>query len=69
VRVVVDTNVLVSGALNPRGAQGRILGAILTEAIRSVYDDRILGECGEVLSRPGFGLHPAVMSAPLDFIG
>lgn len=67
-RVVVDTNVLVSGALNPYGAPGRILDAILAETITLLYDDRILGEYREVLSRPAFRFLPSDVSALLDFI-
>lgn len=40
-RVVVDTNVLVSGVLNPHGPPGRIVDAILAETLTALYDDRM----------------------------
>lgn len=50
-RIVLDTNVLVSGLLNPRGAPGRLLDLILAGHHRVLYDDRIMEEYEEVLSR------------------
>jgi putative PIN family toxin of toxin-antitoxin system len=55
-RVVVDTNVMVSGVLNPHGPPGRIVNALLTETITVLHDDRILSEYREVLLRPTFCL-------------
>lgn len=53
--IVVDTNVLVSGLLNPRGAPGRIVDLVVTGDIGLVVDDRILDEYSEVLGRREFG--------------
>jgi putative PIN family toxin of toxin-antitoxin system len=68
VRVVIDTNVLVSGVLNPHGPPGRIVDAILAETLTVLYDDRILGEYRAVLARPRFAFRPAEIDALLDFI-
>ena len=54
-KVVVDTNVLVSGLLNPRGAPGRIVDLILAGHIELIVDDRILAEYHDVLRRARFG--------------
>ena len=54
-RIVLDTNVLVSGLLNPDGAPGRLLDLILGGRLQILYDDRILGEYSDVLARPQFG--------------
>ncbi len=51
-RIVVDTNVLVSGLLNPYGSPGRILDLVLSGRIQVLYDDRILEEYQDVLARP-----------------
>ncbi len=67
-RVVIDTNVLVSGAINPHGSPGRIMDALLAEEISLLYDDRILGEYREVLLRPAFGFRHADVDTLLDFI-
>ena len=52
---VIDTNVLVSGLLNPFGKPGAVVDAILFRRARLAYDDRIAIEYMEVLSRPRFG--------------
>jgi putative PIN family toxin of toxin-antitoxin system len=67
-RVVIDTNVLVSGTINPHGSPGRILDALLSEEIALLYDDRILGEYREVLLRPAFGFRREDVDTLLDFL-
>ena len=67
-RVVIDTNVLVSAAINPHGPPGRVLDAVLAETLTVLYDDRILSEYREVLVRPIFGLNHADVDTLLDFI-
>jgi len=67
-RVVIDTNVIVSGILNPHGSPGRILDTLLSEAITALYDDRILSEYHEVLLRPVFGFLRSDVEALLDFV-
>ena len=67
-RVVLDTNVLVSGVINPHGAPGRVVDALLAGALTALYDDRTLGEYREVLTRPAFGFLRADVETLLDFI-
>jgi uncharacterized protein len=67
-RVVIDTNVLVSGILNPHGYPGRIVDAVLSETVIVLHDDRILADYQEVLQRPAFGFPRADVDAVLDFI-
>ena len=67
-RVVVDTNVLVSGVLNPHGPPGRIVDAILAGALTVLHDDRILHEYRAVLSRPVFGFRPPDVEVLLAWI-
>ena len=54
-RIVLDTNVLVSGLLNPFGPPGRILQLLAAGELSVCYDARILCEYRGVLSRPAFG--------------
>ena len=54
-RLVVDTNVLVSGLLTPFGAPGIVAGLIAGGRLQLCYDPRILAEYDEVLHRPSFG--------------
>ena len=64
-RVVLDTNVLVSGVLNPHGAPGRTIDAIV---LRVQHDDRILAEYREVPGRPAFAFDPDDVELLLDLI-
>jgi putative PIN family toxin of toxin-antitoxin system len=67
-RVVIDTNVLVSGMINPYGPPGRIVEAGLAETFTVLYDDRVLSEYRAVLHRPMFGFHAADIDAVLAFV-
>jgi predicted nucleic acid-binding protein len=60
--------VLVWGVLNPHGPPGRIVDALLSEAITVLYDDRILSEYREVLLRPTFGFPRSDVEVLLDFV-
>ena len=53
-RLVVDTNVLVSGLLSPFGPPGVIVNLIAAGRVRLCYDTRIFAEYVEVLRRPAF---------------
>ena len=53
-KVVVDTNVLVSGLINPDGYPGRIVDLLRVDALQVVVDDRILAEYHDVLARDAF---------------
>ena len=67
-RVVVDTNVLVSAFMNPDGAPRRIVDLLLARAFVILHDDRILGEYWEVLLRPRFAFDPGEVFLLLDFV-
>ncbi|HLI63275.1 MAG TPA: putative toxin-antitoxin system toxin component, PIN family [Terriglobales bacterium] len=67
-RVVIDTNVMVSGILNPHGPPGRIIDALLSEIITALHDDRVLSEYREVLLRPAFGFARPDVEALLAFM-
>jgi putative PIN family toxin of toxin-antitoxin system len=67
-RVVIDTNVMVSGVLNPHGPPGRIVNVLLSETIIVLHEDRILSEYREVLLRPTFGFPRADVEVLLDFV-
>ena len=53
-RVVVDTNVLVSGLLSPFGPPGMIVRLIAAGRLNLCYDARIVAEYAEVLHRRAF---------------
>lgn len=53
-KVVVDTNILVSGLMSPFGAAGEVVRLLLSGALVPCLDTRILLEYREVLARPEF---------------
>ena len=67
-RIVLDTNVLVSGLHNPNGAPGRIVDLILGARIQVLYDDRILAEYRDVLARPRLAIEPSLAQAVVGYI-
>jgi len=65
--VVIDTNVLVSGLINPDGPPARVVDLLLANVIQAAFDDRVLAEYDEVLTRKPFSFQPqarAVSSGP-----
>ena len=52
-RLVVDTNIVVSAALKPDGLQRTVLLLAMTKPARLYVSDAILSEYREVLWRPG----------------
>ena len=67
-RIVLDTNVLVSGLLNPHGPSGRIVQMVAAGALRLCFDARIICEYREVLARPAFAFKAEHIEALLEQI-
>ena len=67
-RIVLDTNILVSALLNPTGAPAAVFGGVVDGAITLLADNRILFEYGDVLTRPAFGFDVAETRVLLDFL-
>ncbi len=67
-KVVVDTNVLVSGILNPHGYPGQVVDMILRTSITLQIDDRILAEYREVLLSRDLPLSPVDVALVLNAI-
>lgn len=67
-RIVLDTNVLVSGLHNPDGTPGRIVDLVMGSRIQLLYDDRILGEYLDVLARPELEIDPSLAQAVVGHI-
>lgn len=57
-RLVLDTNVLVSGVLSPGGPPGRIVDLMVAGRIVPVVDSRVLCEYRDVLHRAELQLDP-----------
>ena len=67
-RIVLDTNVLVSGLHNPNGVPGRIVDLLLAGKLTALYNDAILGEYADVLSRPHLEISTEQVQAVVGFI-
>jgi len=53
-KIVLDTNVVVSGLLHSQGNPAQVLALALAGAVRICRDKQILAEYAEVLARPRF---------------
>jgi putative PIN family toxin of toxin-antitoxin system len=67
-RIVLDTNVLVSGLLTPFGACGQIVRMLSSVEIILCIDARIVLEYDEVLRRPKFSLDSQLVDAVIEYI-
>ena len=56
-KIVLDTNVLVSGLLSPYHAPGEIVRMSSLGILQVCYDARVLSEYKHVLARPKFGFN------------
>jgi putative PIN family toxin of toxin-antitoxin system len=54
IRVVLDTNILVSALLSRGGNSDKVLGMMLSDQIEPYFDSRIISEYNEVLRRKKF---------------
>lgn len=67
-KIVVDTNVLVSALIRAEGIPARILDLVLSGQVKMVLDHRIYAESQDVLLRPEFGFTPEPVDTLLDFL-
>lgn len=65
-RVVLDTNVIVSGFLNPAGPPGTLVRLAADGALSICHDARLLSEFREVLLRSKFGLSASLVDSFLE---
>jgi putative PIN family toxin of toxin-antitoxin system len=67
-RVVLDTNILVSAMLTPGGNPARILALTLAGKLTPLLDAAILAEYRTVLARQKFAFAPSRIAAILDYL-
>jgi uncharacterized protein len=67
-KIVLDTNVLVPGLLQPLGPSGQIVRLVASGDLVLYYDPRVLAEYQEVLLREKFGFDPDRIDALLEEI-
>lgn len=68
IRVVLDTNVIVSAVLKPAGAEAAVVELVGRRLLQIVVTSEILNEYRGVLSRPTLHLDPARVASMLDLI-
>jgi putative PIN family toxin of toxin-antitoxin system len=67
-KIVLDTNVIVSALLCPQGLPAKILGLVLNGTIGLAYDNNVLLEYIDVLNREKFKISKEAIKVVLDFI-
>jgi putative PIN family toxin of toxin-antitoxin system len=67
-KVIIDTNVLVSGLLSPQNYCGRVIDLLIAGEIKIIYDSRIISEYTEVLSRKKFKIKNEELNILIKFI-
>ncbi len=67
-KIVLDTNVLVSGLLTPFGLSGEIVRMVSAGKLILYIDARILSEYHEVLQRPKFNFNNDHINTLISFI-
>ena len=67
-KIVLDTNVVVSGLLQPFGPSGEIIRMVSAGALSVYFDTRIILEYEDVLARPKFHFNPNAVHDFLEFL-
>ena len=67
-KVVLDTNVIVSGLLSPHSHPGEIVRLLVAGRIQPCLDARIISEYADVLARPKFKFEPELVAMFLDYL-
>ena len=67
-KIVLDTNVLVSGLLSPQGAPATVLRSVMAGSAAVCFDERILSEYRRVLARRKFGFDAEQVAVLLEFL-
>jgi len=68
IRVVLDTNILVSALLQPLGPPAQVFELFLGGALQLCLTGKIYAEYEEVISRPRFGRSEATIAQTLQTI-
>lgn len=66
-RLVIDTNILVSALLSPDGTAFHLLSDVLDNKHEVIINEEIFGEYDDVLHRERFGFNEEVISFILDW--
>jgi putative PIN family toxin of toxin-antitoxin system len=64
-RIVIDTNVLISAAVRPQGRQALVINLVAFRAVELFVSEAVMAEYREVFSRPKFAHLPSAEVAAL----
>ena len=67
-KIVLDTNIIVSALLSPQGLPAKILNLVLNGNVKIIYDNNILSEYIDVLGRKELKINQEAVKIVLDFI-
>jgi putative PIN family toxin of toxin-antitoxin system len=67
-KIVLDTNIIVSAFINPKGIPGEIISLLLAKKITICYDNKMFSEYTEVLKKSKFNFNSTLIDEFLDFI-
>jgi len=67
-KVVLDTNVIVSALANARGSAAKVLSLVFDGKLNMLYDNKILFEYLEVLSKKEFNFNTELINDLIYFI-
>jgi uncharacterized protein len=68
IRIVIDTNILVSALLQPQGLPAAVLMRVLSGKVRLCVSDAVFAEYDEVIRRPHLRRSPDVIEGTLQSI-
>jgi putative PIN family toxin of toxin-antitoxin system len=68
IKLVLDTNVVVSAHINPDGLERLVLNLALASQVEFFITREIFAEYREVLAREKFGIEPELLAASLRLI-
>ena len=67
-KIVLDTNIVVSALLSPHGLPAKILNLVLNGNVTMIYDNNILSEYIDVLGREYLKINRELVNIVLGFI-
>jgi putative PIN family toxin of toxin-antitoxin system len=67
-KIILDTNIIVSALLSPHGLPAKILNLVLNGSVIIVYDNNVLAEYTDVLGRARLKINQELKKIIIDFI-
>ena len=67
IKVVVDTNVLVSAIWNPMGSPAKVIEAVYAGTLEPIISEQILQEYSAVLKYKKFNFPPSIVNQMLNY--